>query len=157
MEKSHCKHCSIQKPFTQALKHLLQSVETLQSILLQHTTETQTTMAASGPACGVVVNIIYKRTPEFKFDMEYFLQTHIPLAAKAWAPYGLLDATVTEAPAESEYAIITNIRFKTLENWQKAMADTESIGPLLADVPNFTNGKPDFVVGTVVKGGIIET
>ncbi|KAJ4355531.1 uncharacterized protein N0V89_003548 [Didymosphaeria variabile] len=108
------------------------------------------------PAYEAVINIIYKRTPGFRLDIDYLLQTHIPMVAKEWAPHGLLGATVTEAPADSEYAYIVAVRFKTLEGWQKVSADPEQMGLLMADVPNFTNGTPDFVVGTVVKGGIIE-
>ncbi|KAF1970672.1 hypothetical protein BU23DRAFT_556636 [Bimuria novae-zelandiae CBS 107.79] len=112
-------------------------------------------MAASPLAYEVVVNIIYKCAPGSKFDMDY-LQTHIPMTKKAWASHGLLGATVTEAPADSEYAVIVALRFKTMEGWQRAYADAEQIAPLLADMPNFMNQTADFVVGTVVKGGIIE-
>ncbi|KAL1604951.1 hypothetical protein SLS60_004492 [Paraconiothyrium brasiliense] len=113
-------------------------------------------MTAATPAYEAVINIIYKRTPDFKLDIDYLLHTHIPMVAKEWAPHGLLGATVTEAPADSEYAYIVAARFKTLEGWQKASGDPEQMGQLLADVPNFTNATPDFVVGTVVKGGLIE-
>jgi hypothetical protein len=113
-------------------------------------------MADSRAAYEVVINIIYKRTPDLKLDLAYLLETHLPLATKAWAPHGLLGCTVTEAPADSEYAYINAARFKTLEGWQRAAGDAEQMGALLADVPNFTNMMPGFVVGTVVKGGIIE-
>ena len=112
--------------------------------------------APTPPAHEVVINIIYKRTPELKIDTDYLLKTHIPIVAKAWAPLGLLGATVTEAAADSEYAYIIAVRFKTLEGWQKAAADAEQMGSLMADIPNFTNATPNIVVGTVLKGGHIE-
>jgi hypothetical protein len=108
-------------------------------------------------AYEVVITILYKRTPDFTFDMDYFLQKHIPSCEKAWASHGLLGATVTEAAADSAYTVINSIRFKTMEGWQNATSDTEQIGLLMADIANFTNQTPEFVVGTVVKGGMFGT
>lgn len=113
-------------------------------------------MAAPNSAYEVVVNIIYKRTPDLKLDIDYLVQIHIPMVVKAWKPYGLLGCNIIEAPADSDYAYMSAVRFKTLEGWQKAAADAEAMGPLMADIPNFANATPEFVVGTVVKGGIVE-
>lgn len=104
----------------------------------------------------VVVNIMYKRTPDLKLDTDYLVKTHIPIVSKAWIPHGLLGCTVSQAVPESEYAYIINVRFKTLEGWQKAASDAEQMGSLMADIPNFTNGTPEFVVWIVVEGGIKE-
>lgn len=111
-------------------------------------------MAALSAAYEVVINIIYKRTPDLELDTEYLVKTHIPMASKAWAPHGLLGCTVSQATPDSDYAYILNVRFRTLEGWMKAAGDAEQMGPLMADIPNFTNGKPEFVVGMVVQGGI---
>ncbi|KAF2438976.1 hypothetical protein P171DRAFT_397244 [Karstenula rhodostoma CBS 690.94] len=113
-------------------------------------------MTSQSPAYEVVINIIYKRTPDLKLNTEYLVKTHIPMVSKAWAPHGVLGCTVTQATPASDYAYIINVRFKTLEGWQKAVGDAEQMGLLMADVPKFTNGMPDFVVGTVLEGGITE-
>ncbi|KAK7192159.1 hypothetical protein DPSP01_009815 [Paraphaeosphaeria sporulosa] len=113
-------------------------------------------MAAPSSLYETVINIIYKRTPDLKLDTDYLVKTHIPMAYKAWIPHGLLGCTVSQAAPDSDYAYMINIRFKTLEGWQKAASDAEQMGPLMADIPNFTNAMPDFVVGMVVEGGIIE-
>ncbi|KAH8696908.1 hypothetical protein GQ44DRAFT_718703 [Phaeosphaeriaceae sp. PMI808] len=109
----------------------------------------------SAPTHEVVITILYKRAPDLTFDVAYFLNTHIPMAKKEWEKHGLLGGTIVEVSGESEYAYINEIRFKTLEGWQQAFSDQEKIGPLMADVSNFTNAKPDFVVGKVIEGGHI--
>ena len=114
-------------------------------------------MSTPAPAYEVVINIIYKRTPDFEFNADYFVNKHVPMCEKVWGPHGLLGATVAEAAADSPYAIMASVRFKTLEGWQKAWSDAESIGWLMGDIENFTNQTPEFVVGTVVKEGIIGT
>ena len=110
----------------------------------------------SAPTHGAVVTILYKRTPDFKFDLDYFLNKHVPLVKEAWKPHGLLGATVTEATPDSEYAYINAIKFKALDGWQAVLADQEKLGPLMADIPKFTNAEPVFVVGKVVEGGHID-
>lgn len=114
-------------------------------------------MPASPLAYEVIINIIYKRTPDFKFNTEYLVQKHIPAVAKAWTPHGLLGATVSEPAADSDYAMMVAVRFRTMDGWVKASGDAEQMGPLLADVANFANQTPEFVVGRVVEGGIFET
>jgi hypothetical protein len=113
-------------------------------------------MASPSLPYSAVVNIVYKRTPTLTFDTSYLVQTHLPMASAAWTPHGFLGATVIEAPADSDYAFIIAVRFATLEGWQRANENKEEIGRLMADVANFTNGVPDFVVGSVVPGGIVE-
>ncbi|KAJ4290413.1 hypothetical protein N0V90_010629 [Kalmusia sp. IMI 367209] len=110
----------------------------------------------SAPTHEAVVTILYKRTDDFKFDVEYFLTKHVPIVKEAWKPHGLLGATISEATPDSEIAYINAIRFQTLEGVQKVLADQEKLGPLMADIPNFTNGQPVFVVGKVVEGGHID-
>jgi len=102
----------------------------------------------------IIITILHKRAEGMTFDLEYFLKTHILLAAEHWRPYGLLGATITEGPNDSEYAYIVSISFKSADGWQKAVADP-SIGVIMQDVSKFTNGKPEFLVGKVVEGGII--
>ena len=113
-------------------------------------------MSPSTPACEVTVTIMYKRTPDLQLDTEYLIQTHIPAVAKAWTPHGLLGAIVSQPAADSEYAMMTVVRFQTMKGWLKASSDAEQMGLLMADVANFSNQTPEFVVGTVVQGGIFE-
>lgn len=40
------------------------------------------------------VSVLYPRSA--KFNMEYYLSTHMPLVQKSWASYGLKKYTVTQ-------------------------------------------------------------
>ena len=91
------------------------------------------------------VNVLYPNSDSFKFNMNYYLDKHIPLVSK------LLGAALTgvivqqgmsgAAPGSTaEFGVITILRFASLEAFQQAF------GPhapqITSDIKNFTNAEP---------------
>lgn len=100
---------------------------------------------------GVIITVLYKRTPDLKFDLSYYLSHHIPLATKFWEPHGIIDATTAEPTPDSEYAYAITIQWKDMAGWEAASKDKEAMKTIMNDVPNFTNGQPIFIVSKVVR------
>jgi uncharacterized protein (TIGR02118 family) len=89
-----------------------------------------------------------------KFDMDYYLTKHIVLVHKLLDAMGLVRAEVdkgigTAAPnAPAPYAAIGHLVFDSLENMQKALQKHDPT--LAADVPNFTDIRPQFQISEIV-------
>ena len=76
-----------------------------------------------------------------KFDLGYYMKTHMPLVDARWRSLGLKDWTVTKingAPnGAPTYQVITTLTFDSGESFQKAVA---AHGPeVMGDIPNFTD------------------
>jgi len=100
---------------------------------------------------GAIITIIYKRTPELKFDYDYYRTVHIPLAAKFWNSRGLIEAHLAVPTEDSEFSYALTMYWTSLDAWQEANKVAEEMEQLAADVPKFTNEMPMFVVGKVVS------
>ncbi len=101
----------------------------------------------------VVVNVLYRRTTAdgspIEFNMDYYLNKHIPMAKKAWTPHGLESMVVTEVPEGSDFAVMVPVVFRDMDAWQAAAA-CEETKAVVADVPNFSNQRAEMVIGKVV-------
>ena len=98
------------------------------------------------------VSVFYPYTPGAKFDVTYYLQTHIPLLHKRLGS-AMKGVTVDQgisggAPgAPMTYIAIINILFDSLESFQAAFAPHAE--EILGDVPNFTAIAPIFQISEV--------
>ncbi|KAF2442188.1 ethyl tert-butyl ether degradation EthD [Karstenula rhodostoma CBS 690.94] len=64
------------------------------------------------------ISVLYPR--KATFDLDYYLATHMPLAAKHWTPYGLRKYTVTQYDdPESPYSIGAVLEFDSLDAFKK--------------------------------------
>ena len=92
---------------------------------------------------------------EGSFDMDYYLNSHIPFAEKLMKPYGLVRIEVDKGlggggPGEAApYETIAHLVFNSLEDFQKASSAHDA--DLAADVKNFTDIKPLFQISEIVK------
>lgn len=86
------------------------------------------------------LSAIYPQTEDSTFDMDYYLETHIPLVEELFEP---LSVEVNEGVSGAEegspppYAVMTDITFATLEDLQNAVATHGA--EVIGDIPNFTN------------------
>lgn len=102
----------------------------------------QTNSGGATAEAGTVYRLsaIYPQTEDSTFDMDYYMNTHIPLVEELFQP---VSVEVNEGVSGAEegspppYAVMTDITFATLEDLQNAVAmySAEVIG----DIPNFTN------------------
>ena len=90
-----------------------------------------------------------------EFDMEYYLNTHIPLVEKLMEPYGLVKVEVDKGiggggPGEAApFTTVAQMVFNSMEDFQKGSEAHES--EFAADLKNFTDIKPFFQVSEIVK------
>ena len=83
-----------------------------------------------------------------KFDLDYYLKTHMPLVQKHWESQGLKSWKVVQVE-DAEYNIVATLEWGSLEEFQKA-AGGEAAGEIFGDIPNFTDQKPILLTGKVV-------
>jgi uncharacterized protein (TIGR02118 family) len=93
----------------------------------------------------ITVTVLYPNEAGARFDMGYYLDTHIPMVRKLLGP-ALKDVLVEQgisgvAPgSKAAYAVICHLRFTSVESFQTALGvHAASIG---ADVANYTSVQP---------------
>ena len=90
-----------------------------------------------------------------KFDMDYYLNGHMPMIEKAWGPFGMRSWSISQFPDPDPvtgqappYGVQTTIYFDTVEDFQKALG-----GPMkdqtAEDVKVFSNIFPVIWVGEI--------
>jgi uncharacterized protein (TIGR02118 family) len=103
----------------------------------------------------ISVNVLYRHTDSIKFNMNYYLDTHIPLISKLLgaALKGVLvqQGTGGGAPGSPpEFAVITVLRFDSQESFQAAFGPHAAV--VMADLVNFTNVEPSIQFNNVRLG-----
>ncbi|GAM86933.1 hypothetical protein ANO11243_049540 [Dothideomycetidae sp. 11243] len=96
-----------------------------------------------------IVQVIYPSTPTSTFNLDYYLNSHIPMVEKLWSTEGLHSWTVTVGDKDGGYHVQAVLTWDSSEAYQQAGHKQEIMG----DVKNFTNVKPTRMIGTVVTGG----
>lgn len=101
----------------------------------------------------IKVSVLYPNNVDGRFDMEYYCNSHIPMvrnkvgaACKSVAvERGLSGA---EPNSAASHMTMGHLYFESVEAFHKAFdPHAEAI---LADIPNFTNVQPSFLVSNVV-------
>lgn len=87
-----------------------------------------------------------------KFDMDYYLTKHMPLAQAKWAQYGLKGCKVVQYGGAdgAPYSVQSLLDFDSAEGWTRAVASPEA-QDVMADVANFADKRPSMWVGGTVK------
>lgn len=104
------------------------------------------------------LTILYPNRDDIKFNMQYYLHTHMPLVERDWSPAGLLKWDVTEYALSVDgqkpayYAGNTMI-WKDEMSYIAAFKGPASAG-IFGDIPNFCNYQPIIISGNVVASGI---
>lgn len=100
---------------------------------------------------SALVSVVYPSAPDAKFDLDYYIATHIALVKEKWTKHGLKQYWVADLrPSGGPYLIQTTMVWESLEGFQKAAASAESAS-VFADVSNFTNSKPVVLSGEVAS------
>jgi uncharacterized protein (TIGR02118 family) len=103
----------------------------------------------------ITVNVLYRNTDAIKFNMNYYLDTHMPLVKKLLGS-ALKDALVQQgtgggAPGSApEFAVITVLRFESMAAFQAAFMPHADV--IMADIVNFTNQPPSLQFNEVRLG-----
>ena len=100
------------------------------------------------------VVMLYPRTGDSRFEMNYYLTRHIPRIREIFMEQGLLDLEVQQGIAgampgqPSPYMCISSFLFEKLEGFQKGFAAQGAW--IMGDVPNYTNVQPQVQISNVV-------
>lgn len=94
---------------------------------------------------AITVTVMYPNTPGSKFDMDYYLGSHLDLVGKLWGPK-LLSARAIKGVATPDpstpppYQVIAIFEFESIEDLQVLMEEHGE--ELMGDIPNFTDVTP---------------
>jgi hypothetical protein len=78
--------------------------------------------------------------------MDYYLNNHIPLVKKRWAPQGLQSCTVITGAKDAGYHVQATMVWTSLASFENAT----SVEEVRDDVKNFTDVAPYRWVGSVI-------
>ena len=93
----------------------------------------------------IKVTILYPTGEGSTFDHDYFRDTHVPMAIKAW---GLSGAEIDKG-VNGPYAALVHFRFESQDAMNAAFG-SPGTGEVMADVANYTNITPVLQTSEVV-------
>jgi uncharacterized protein (TIGR02118 family) len=93
----------------------------------------------------MIVSVMYQIGSANRFDLDYYLKTHMPLVSSLWQPMGLKEARVlhgTGSPGggPAAFHVIALLDFDSLDQF-KAAVDAHGAA-IFGDIPNFTDVQP---------------
>ena len=100
----------------------------------------------------IKVSVLYPNGDGNKFNMEYYLNSHVPLVAKTLGD-ALKGASYDKGVAGGEpgseppYLAMANLYFETMGDFGEAFSTGAPI--LMGDLPNFTNIEPVIQINEV--------
>ena len=103
----------------------------------------------------ICVSAIYSNATGTRFDGEYYIKKHAPMAKAMMSPLGLREIRTMlgiEAldGSEAPYWAVSEMSFDTREEFDAAM---EACGEaLFADLPNYTNATPVLQISQLASG-----
>ncbi len=95
---------------------------------------------------SITITVMYPNDPGSKFDMDYYLGTHVPLVGKHWSDKGLNGVKLIKGMATPDpdtpppYQVVATLDFDSLEAFQGAVAAAGA--EVMGDIPNFTDVSP---------------
>lgn len=103
----------------------------------------------------IKVSVLYPRSPGSRFDMEYYLNTHIPMVrdklGAACRGIAVEQGLAGGAPGtEPTYAAMGHLLFDSTEAFQEAFAPHAAA--ILADIPNYASVEPVIQISEVKLG-----
>jgi len=101
---------------------------------------------------AVSLQVIYPISDGTTFDFDYYTSTHFGLVDKHMGEH-IDSMLVTKGLAGGpnvppEFFVVASMVFKDQDALNAAM---KNAAPLLADIPNFTNTKPQTLIGEVLS------
>ncbi|WP_232631194.1 EthD family reductase [Methylobacterium sp. Leaf118] len=90
----------------------------------------------------ILVTVMYPSGAGTRFDMDYYLKTHMPLVSERWSSKGLHDYTVVKGIGTPDggappYQVMALLRFASAEAFKAAAS--EDGAEIFGDIPNFTD------------------
>ena len=99
------------------------------------------------------LHVAYPNGPTARFDFDYYRNTHMPMVMERFGPAGMTDFSATRGgggkpdDAPPPFVLLATLTFPDEASLDAALAVAE---PLIADIANFTNVEPHFMIGSVL-------
>ena len=103
----------------------------------------------------ILVTVMYPNTEGSKFDLDYYMNSHLAMVGDRWGSMGLTGAKIVKGLASGEpgapppYQIMAVVEFDSLESFQEAVAAHGE--EIFGDVPNFTDLTPTVQISEVIS------
>lgn len=99
----------------------------------------------------IEITVLYPADADF--NMDYYLSSHMPMVFDKFGPHGMtgyrvLKLTGTASGDAAPYSVQATLMFRNQEGFQSALQ--AEAGPVLGDIPNFSDKEPVLIVGDVV-------
>lgn len=100
------------------------------------------------------VSVMYPKTDESTFDLDYYVSTHMPLVSSLLVSKGMRSVEIDQGlgsagPGQpAPYACIGHMTFDTIEAFQQAFGPHATT--IMGDIPNFTNVEPVVQISRIV-------
>lgn len=95
---------------------------------------------------AITITVLYPNTPGARFDVDYFVNTHIPLVQETWGGKGLTSVKLLKGAGTADpatpppYQVITVLGFESLEAFKAAAREGAAV--VMGDVAKFTDVTP---------------
>jgi uncharacterized protein (TIGR02118 family) len=101
----------------------------------------------------VVLSVLYPDAPGGRFDMQAYLDEHIPLVRRSWDGIGLLDVRIlrglgTPDGAPAPYRVAAHLTFASADALRRAL-DAHGAA-VFAHIPSYTDIRPLMQISEVV-------
>ncbi|KAM0257122.1 hypothetical protein ACHAQJ_004587 [Trichoderma viride] len=95
------------------------------------------------------VTVLYNQPKDGEFfNMDYYVNTHMPIAVKNWTPHGLISWQVVKFGPDAPFYGGVLFTWEKEGDGEKALA-APATKNVLDDVPNFTNMQPTLIPGSI--------
>jgi uncharacterized protein (TIGR02118 family) len=101
----------------------------------------------------ILVTVMYPAGAQTSFDVEYYLNKHMPLVKERWTPHGLKSAQVLRGTSKADgsapdYQVMALLTFGSMDDFKSAgKAHGREI---FADIPNFTNAQATVQINDIL-------
>ncbi len=92
------------------------------------------------------MTILYPKTDDATFDMDYYTSTHMPMVAKALGD----GAWGAMAISSDKHVALGWVMFADMDAFNAGMGAHGA--EIMADVANYTNQQPEVIIGEVAGG-----
>ncbi|TCZ66579.1 EthD family reductase [Roseicella aquatilis] len=93
----------------------------------------------------IVVSVSYPNDPSTRFDLDYYMQTHIPLVRERWSAMGLRELRVLRGLGTPDGGAAP-VRLMALLTWDNAEALERAVAAhgqeIFGDIARFTDARP---------------
>lgn len=102
------------------------------------------------------VTVLYPKSADSHFDLNYYLTKHIPMTKELLTPTGIVRIEVDEGLAgfppdqPAMYHAVGYLIFEKVEDLQNGMAAHGAA--ILGDIPNYTNTQPIVQINRIALG-----